>query len=113
MTHNMKLKNDPFQKIKNKTKDIEMRIYDEKRKLVQKGDIIEFTNLKTGEKIKTLVIEIHKYNSFEELYNDFNKTRLGYKENEDANPYDMEQFYPKEEMDENGVVGIEIKLIEN
>lgn len=112
MIHNMKLKEDPFNKIKNKTKDIEMRLYDEKRSLIKKGDIIEFTNITTNEKIKTIVIDLHKYNSFDELYSKFNKIRLGYKEDEKANPYDMEQYYSKDEIVQNGVIGIEIKLIE-
>ena len=43
MKHYMKLKNDPFIKIKNKTKTIEMRLNDEKRKKINVGDIIEFT----------------------------------------------------------------------
>lgn len=112
MIHNMKLKEDPFYKIKNKIKDIEMRLYDEKRSLIKKGDIIEFTNITTNEKIKTIVIDLHKYNSFDELYSKFNKIRLGYKEDEKANPYDMEQYYSKDEIVQNGVIGIEIKLIE-
>lgn len=47
MIHYMKLQNNPFIKIKNKTKTIEMRLNDEKRKKINIGDNIEFTNIKT------------------------------------------------------------------
>ena len=36
---------------------------------------------------------------------------MGYSEDEDADPKDMEQYYSKEEQDKYGVVGIEIKLV--
>ena len=42
----MKLQDDPFKKIKNKTKTIEMRLNDEKRKKIKQDDLIEFTNIK-------------------------------------------------------------------
>lgn len=57
------------------------------------------------------MIDLHKYNSFQELYKHFNKVSMGYKEDEIANPSDMEQYYSKEEQEKYGVVGIEIKLI--
>ena len=45
----MKLQDDPFTKIKNKTKTIEMRLNDEKRKKIKQNDLIEFTNIKSKE----------------------------------------------------------------
>ena len=68
MKHYMKLQNDPFTKIKNKTKTIEMRLNDEKRRKIKIHDLIEFTNIKTGEKLFTKVINLHYYNDFDELY---------------------------------------------
>lgn len=111
MIHYMKLQPSPFIAIKNGNKDIEMRLNDEKRQAVQINDIIEFTNTDTGEIIKTRVVNKHHFNSFNDLYNAFDKIRLGYKENENANPYDMEKYYPVDEIVQNGVVGIEIQLI--
>ena len=109
----MKLHNEPFLKIKNGSKTIEMRLYDEKRKLIKEGDIIEFTNRSTNEKICVQVLNLHLFNSFSELYNSFDKISLGYDENEEASPTDMEKYYSKEEQKLYGVVGIEIKLIKN
>lgn len=111
MKHEMKLHNQPFEKIKNGTKTIELRLNDEKRQLLKIKDIIEFTNRQTLEKILVEIEELHKYPSFEELYKHFDKISLGYNENEEANPKDMEEYYSKEEQDKYGVVGIKIKKI--
>lgn len=111
MIHEMRLNNEPFCCIKAGTKTIELRLYDEKRSKIKAGDYIEFINRKTNERIKVEVINIHKYSSFTELYNNFNKISLGYNEDEKADPNDMQQYYPIEEQEKYGVVGIEIKLI--
>ena len=68
MTHNMKLVDFAYKAIKNKEKDIEIRLNDEKRRLINIGDIIEFTHIDTKETIKTKVINLHKYKTFEELF---------------------------------------------
>ena len=109
MKHEMKLNNEPFECIKNGTKTIELRLNDEKRKLLTVGDYIEFTNRVTNEKLLVEVIDLFKYNSFEELYKHFNKIEMGYSINEEANPKDMENYYSKEEQEKYGVLGIEIR----
>lgn len=109
--HEMRLHNSPFNLIKDGSKTIELRLNDEKRSIIKIGDNIEFTNRVTEEKILVEVVNLHKYNSFEELYKHFDKVSMGYKDNEEADPSDMEQYYSKEEQDKYGVVGIEIRLI--
>lgn len=109
--HQMKLKEGPFNSIKSGTKTIEMRLYDEKRRLVKVGDKIEFTNIETGEILIVEVLGIHIFNSFEDMYNAFDKVSIGYNEDEIANPKDMSQFYSDEDMSRYKVVGIEIKLV--
>lgn len=111
MKHEMKLNNEPFECIKNGTKTIELRLNDEKRKLLTVGDYIEFTNRVTNEKLLVEVINLFKYNSFEELYKHFNKIEMGYSINEEANPKDMENYYSKEEQEKYGVLGIKIKKL--
>jgi len=111
MKHEMKLNNEPFECIKNGTKTIELRLNDEKRKLLTVGDYIEFTNRATNEKLLVEVIDLFKYNSFEELYKHFNKIEMGYSINEEANPKDMENYYSKEEQEKYGVLGIKIKKL--
>jgi len=111
MKHEMKLNNEPFECIKNGTKTIELRLNDEKRKLLTVRDYIEFTNRVTNEKLLVEVIDLFKYNSFEELYKHFNKIEMGYSINEEANPKDMENYYSKEEQEKYGVLGIKIKKL--
>lgn len=112
MIHKMKLYPSPYEKVKNQSKTIEMRLYDDKRKAVQIGDTIEFVNTGNNEIIYCKVINIYKYASFEELYDLHNKIAIGYEENEEANPNDMLMYYTKENIAKYGVLGIEIKLCE-
>lgn len=108
----MKLNDFPFRKIKSGKKTIEMRLNDEKRKLLKKDDIIIFCNRNDNDKtIKVKVVDLHKFENFEQLYNKFDKIKLGYNKNEVASPVDMEQYYSKEDIKKYGVVGIEIKLL--
>lgn len=46
--HRMKLNNKPFTMIKNGRKNIELRLYDEKRRKLNIGDEIIFENLEDG-----------------------------------------------------------------
>ena len=107
----MRLHKEPFELIKNGSKTIELRLYDEKRQMISVGDTIIFENRSDGDEIKVKVIALHKYPSFEELYKHFNKVSIGYKEDEEANPKDMELYYSSEEQSKYGVVGIEVELI--
>ena len=111
MIHKMNLNDEPFNSIKKGFKTIEMRLYDEKRRLINIGNIIEFNNRTSNEKIYVKVIQLHIFNNFKELYESFDKVLLGYKEYDIASPNDMNIYYSKEEQDKYGVVGIEIKLI--
>lgn len=107
----MHLKEEPFNSIKNGTKTIEMRLFDEKRQQLKIGENIKFINNKTGEELLTKIVNLHKFKSFEELYKNFDKIKLGYKEWEVAKSSDMLKYYPQSEQQKYGVVGIEIKLI--
>ena len=113
MTHNMKLKPSPFEMIKSGQKTIELRLYDEKRRLVNVGDMIVFTNNKSGEALSAKVINLHRFDSFESMYKSLPLTKCGYtKENFAlASADDMLSYYSKEEQAMYGVVGIEIELI--
>ena len=96
MKHEMRLNSEPYNCIKSGTKTIELRLNDDKRKKIKKDDIVEFTNRDTNEKMLVIVEDLFRYPSFEELYKHFDKVSLGYKENEDANYKDMEEYYSKE-----------------
>lgn len=111
MTHKMNLQDSPLQMIKDKTQTIELRLYDEKRQKIKEGDIICFDNDHTDEIIKAKVKKLHIYKNFHELYKHFNKVSMGYREDETANPEDMEEYYSKEKIEKYGVVGIEIEVV--
>ena len=69
MLHKMKLQEDPFERIKNGTKTVEFRLYDEKRQSIQIGDEIEFSRLpELQEKLLVKVIDLYKEDSFEKLF---------------------------------------------
>ena len=110
--HQMKLNNKPFNMIKNGRKNIELRLYDEKRRKLNIGDEFIFRNLKDGETISVTILALHKYESFAELYKHFDKASIGYEDNEFANPEDMNEYYTPEKQKQYGVVGIEIALNE-
>lgn len=113
MKHKMNLNSGPFKRIKNGTKTIELRLNDKKRQLLKIGDLIEFKNRTTLETIIVEVKSLYKYSNFEELYKHFDKISIGYDKDDIANPKDMEQYYSKEEQEKYGVIGIEIKVIED
>ena len=95
----MQLNNKPFTEIKDGSKTIELRLNDEKRQLLRIKDLIEFTNRETLEQILVEIENLHYYPSFNELYKHFDKVSMGYKEDEIANPKDMEEYYSKEEQE--------------
>ena len=111
MIHDLNLHPGPFELIKNGHKDIEMRLYDDRRKDIKIGDQIRFTNNVTGEKLLANVINLYLFKDFDELYNYFPKERLGYLPDETAKASDMEIYYSIEKIHQFGVVGIQIELV--
>ena len=114
MTHYMNLHFDPFSKIKNKTKTIELRLYDEKRSLINVNDTIVFSC--TSDPAKTVTVKVsalHRFKNFAELYKTLPLERCGYLPHEipNATPEDMNVYYSIEKQKQYGVVGIEIRLI--
>ena len=67
-THEMNLHPAPFEMIQCGKKTIELRLYDEKRRKINIGDRIVFTNTKSGETLDVEVVKLHIFKSFEELY---------------------------------------------
>ena len=107
MIHNMKLNEKSFNNIKNGTKTIEYRLFDEKRKLLKVGDKIVFSILPDLEdKIVVDVLDLYQEKTFKDLY-----IKLGNSEEaaqEKANS--MYTIYTPEEEKEYGVLGIKIKI---
>ena len=114
MEYIMHLAAEPFEKLRNGTKKIELRLYDEKRKRLKIGDSIIFVNLKDStDTLKTKITDIYVFDSFEALYKALPLEDLGYSEDEieQATPEDMIEFYTPEEQAEHGVIGIRLELL--
>ncbi len=111
--HNMKLHASPFALIKSGKKTIELRLFDEKRQQIKIGDTIVFTNTATGETLTASVKNLHRFASFETLYQVLPLLQCGYTEEDvaTAHPDDMLAYYSAEEQEKYGVVGIELTLL--
>lgn len=111
MLHRMNLRPEPFEKIRSGQKTIELRLYDEKRRLIAPGDRIEFSC--EGESALTEVTALHRFGSFAELYENLPLLKCGYTAGtvSSASPRDMEAYYPPDKQAQYGVLGIELHLI--
>lgn len=110
MLHKMKLDESQFERIKEGTKTIEFRLYDEKRQQIKVGDQIEFSKLPDlQEKLLVDVIELYRENTFENLF------RKLYVDDDEINrkTKSMHQYYSPEREKQYGVLGIKIHLISN
>ena len=113
MEHEMKLQPEYYNFIVNGTKRIEIRLYDEKRQQIKIGDIIKFLKEpELNESFNAKVIGLLRYNSFEEMFKDFDISILSDESmTKDELISVLEQFYTKEKQEKYGVLGIRIELI--
>ena len=113
MTHSMQLQPSPIEMIRNGTKTIELRLFDEKRRKIRIGDTISFTNTVSKEILTVKVLELYVFDSFETLYSQLPLTDCGYTKDDvdSASPDDMNAYYPAELQKQYGVVGIKIVLL--
>lgn len=107
----MNLQPSYFDFIKDGTKRIELRLFDEKRQQIQLGDIIEFTKSE-DDKFKAEVIGLLRYNSFNDLFEDFDISILADKSMTKQELLDvLSEFYTPEKQAEFGVLGIRLKIL--
>lgn len=106
MIYRMKLQNEPFNQIKLGIKKIEIRLNDEKRKIFEINDYIEFTNISTLEIMFVKITNLYHFKNFEDLFNYFDNSTLG------CSSYEkMYKYYSREEENKYGILGIEIKVL--
>lgn len=128
MLYKMKLQKDPFDRMKNGTKTIEFRLYDEKRQKVKVGDQIEFSELPDlKNKLLMDVTSLYRANSFKELFTNIfganrpniysTEGRLASHQNEILSEKEitemadsMHEYYSPEEEAKYGVLGIGVKI---
>ena len=113
MEHILKLQPKYFDYINNGTKRIELRLYDEKRQKINIGDTIIFQKEPELEiTMKVKVIGILRYNTFEDLFEDFDIGILSDKSMTKQELLDvLQEFYSIEKQKQYGVLGIRIKKI--
>lgn len=113
MEHILKLQPKYFDYINDGTKRIELRLYDEKRQKINISDTIIFQKEPELQiTLKAKVIGLLRYNSFEELINDFD---IGIMADKSMTKQELlnalEEFYTPEKQNIYGVVGIRIEKI--
>lgn len=109
----MKLNEIPFDKIESGTKTIEIRLYDDKRKIINIGDTIVFRKLPDLKKnLSVKVTWLMRYQSFEDLLNDFSMNYFWCSKDYDKKSFieAMYKIYTKEEERKYWVLWIKIQL---
>lgn len=107
----MRLADEPFEKIESGEKTVEIRLYDEKRKNIKVGDnIVFYRGDSRDEWIATTVLALHRFGSFAELFASefFPKTGCGDMTPDNA-AESMYRYYTREQEKEFGVLAIEVK----
>jgi ASC-1-like (ASCH) protein len=110
----MKLFKEPFFKIVDEEKKIEVRLFDEKRSIVKLGDIIEFTLIDNPKhKITVKVVGLSRFKTFAELYSSFDCKKFGHPANIKLGEQieGVRECYSEEKEEKFGVLGIHIKKI--
>ena len=94
------------------SKNIQKMLF-EKRKQIKIGDTIKFSKVPDlNESFNAKVIELLRYNSFENMFKDFDISILSDKSmTKEELITVLEQFYPKEKQEQYGVLGIRIELL--
>lgn len=114
MRHCMKLRPAPFSMIRSGRKTFELRLNDEKRKLICIGDEILF-ECTEGDTAPLLcrVVGLHPFDSFETLYRTLPLLSCGYTEETvaTADPRDMEAYYSADEIRQHGVLAIALETL--
>ncbi len=111
MHHDMSLRPAPFDMIAKGEKTYELRLNDEKRRLIAVGDTITFTCTDDERQVHTRVTSLHPFADFAELYAALPMTQCGYALGENADPRDMEAYYPPEKQSQYGVLAIGVERI--
>jgi ASC-1-like (ASCH) protein len=105
----MKLQGKYFNFIKNGSKTYEIRLNDEKRKNIKIGDLIEFQNEETLEKIICEVENLVYFANFDEVINNIDIQYLAsVDESQDNLLNSLNSFYSKEEQETYGIVLIKL-----
>ena len=107
------LDEDIFENVKYGTKNVEVRVNDEKRRKLKVGDTITFLKRPDDiESINAIVEDLKYYKNFKELVDDYTIEELyskGYSKEEFL--LLLKRFYSYEEIDKYGTVAIRFKIV--
>ena len=109
--HLMNLNDVPFEASKAGLKTIEVRLNDEKRRVIQAGDTLEFRKTSDGEVLLASVVAVRMYGSLLELTakEEFNKTGGIYRDRAEWISA-INSYYTTEEQERFGLLSLEISL---
>ena len=113
MIFEMNLNASPFEKIASGKKTVELRLFDAKRRRIDIGDRIVFTNVDDPmKKIAVTVRSLHRYASFEDLFADILLEKCGNSSTDtpDMATAGMGKYYTDDQIRKYGVLGIEIVI---
>lgn len=113
MIYEMSLNASPYEKIASGSKTVELRLFDAKRRRIDIGDKIVFTNLdEPMKKIAVIVRSLHRYASFKDLFADIPIEKCGNSSTDtpDMAAAGMSKYYTVDQIRKYGVLGIEIIL---
>ena len=107
------LDEDIFEVVRSQTKNVEVRVNDEKRRKLKIGDKIVFLKRpEEKEKIEAIIENLTYYTDFNELVKDYTIEEIyieGYTKEEFLNL--LKRFYSDEEINKYGTVAIKFKKI--
>lgn len=109
--HTMKVQTKYYNLLKAGIKTVELRLWDEKRRHINVGDKITFSDLSDPtDTFVAKVIALHRASSFDKLCDIISPKQAGFTTKEELIQC-LQEFYTPENQQKNGVVGIEIKRI--
>ena len=114
--HKMKLLPEYFEKIQQGSKTVEMRLFDEKRRLIRVGDMIEFSSTEApSNRVLCRVVDLKLFDSFLALAEYYSPAALGF--DSSLTPGDIADFMSKIYCEccvlRVSALAIEIELAEN
>lgn len=108
----MHLSEEPFNWIKEGRKTVEIRLFDEKRKKIEIGDIIIFRKLNSDEEIKVKVKGLFRFDNFKDLFLFIPKKYLGHESlTLDDQIKRIRKYYSEENEKKYGVLAIWFEVI--
>jgi ASC-1-like (ASCH) protein len=94
--------------MKNNECHVEVRLFDKKRQQLKIGDVIEFVNSRTQEKLLTQLRGIAIFENFEDMVDYLTPQLLGY-DDKDELMLRFERLYPADMVSKFNLVGLFVK----